>query len=86
VAEYLLSRQFLEELSLFEKSVSARDLRNLEETLAAIVQNPNLSGRVSSFYDPAAPSYLYRSGSILIHFRETDSDNIESLNLFWPRV
>jgi len=86
VAEYLLSQQFLAELSLFEKSVSARDRRNLEETLAAIVQNPNLPGRVSSFYDPTAPSYLYRSGNILIHYRVTDRDQIEFLNLFWSRT
>ena len=35
MADYLLTRQFLEELAVFEKSVSARDLRSLEETLAA---------------------------------------------------
>ena len=86
MAEYLLSQQFLVELSLFEKSVSAHDRRNLEETLAAIVQNPNLPGRVSSFYDPASPSYLYRAGNILIHYRVTDTDQIEFLNLFWPRI
>ncbi|MGH7809353.1 MAG: hypothetical protein ACREP5_03645, partial [Candidatus Binatia bacterium] len=75
-----------EELSAFEKSVSANDLKSLEEVLAAIVNNPNLPGRVPSFYDPAAPSYLYRSGNFLLHFRVLTTGAVEFLNLFWPKV
>ena len=86
MADYLFTRQFLQETSLFEKSVSARDLENLEEALAAIIRNPNLPGRLPSFYDPSSPSHLYRSGNLLIHFRVTESDVVEFLNLFWPRV
>jgi hypothetical protein len=86
VAEYILSKQFLEELSVFEKSVSARDLANLDQAMAAIVQNPNLPRRISSFYNPASPSYLYRAGNILIHYRLTESDDVEFLNLFWQRI
>jgi hypothetical protein len=84
VDEFVLSKRFLDELSLFEKSASARDLQHLDETLARIVQNPQLPGRVPSFYDPTAPSY--RSGKIIIHYRETDGEEIEFLNLFWPSV
>ena len=86
MADFLLSRRFLDELSLFEKSASARDLQHLDQTLAAIAQNPQLPGRVPSFYDPAAPSYLYRSGNIIVHYRETEVGEIEFLNLFWPRI
>ena len=86
MADYLLTRQFLEELAAFEKSVSARDLKSLEEALAAIVQNPNLPGRAPSFYDPSSPSYLYRSGNLLIHYRLPNLGVVEFLNLFWPRV
>jgi len=86
VADYLLTRQYLEELAVFEKSVSARDFQRLEETMAAIVQNPNLPGRVLSYYDPSTPSYLYRSGNLLIHFRLPNPTVVEFLNLFWPRV
>jgi len=86
VADFLLSKRFLDESSLFEKSASSRDLQHLDETLEAIVQNPQLPGRVPSFYDPTSPSYLYRSGKIIIHYRETDADEIEFLNLFWPRI
>jgi len=86
VADYLLTRQYLEELAVFEKSVSARDFQRLEETMAAIVQNPNLPGRVPSYYDPSTPSYLYRSGNLLIHFRLPNPTVVEFLNLFWPRV
>lgn len=86
MAEYRFSRHFLEELALFEKSVSPADLRSLEAVLAAIVNNPELPGRVPSFYDPTSPSYLYRSGNFLIHFRTPRPGVIELLNLFWPKV
>lgn len=86
MADYLLTRQFLQETSLFEKSVSPRDLKSLEEALAAIIQNPNLRGHLPSFYDPSSPSHLYRSGNLLIHYRVTEFDVVEFLNLFWPRV
>ncbi len=86
MADYVLTRQFLEELALFEKSASARDLKNLEEALAAIVQDPNLPGRVPSFYDPSLPSTLYRSGNLLIHYRTPRPGVVEFLNLFWPKV
>ena len=86
MADYLLARQFINELAAFEKSASARDRESLEKTLAAIIQNPNLQGRVPSFYDPSSPSYLYRAGSLLIHYRLPDPGVVEFLNLFWPRV
>ena len=86
MADYVLTRQFLQELALFEKSGSARDLESLEEALAAIVQDPNLPGRVPSFYDPSLPSYLYRSGSLLIHYRTPRPGVVEFLNLFWPKI
>lgn len=86
MAEFLFSKQFLEELSAFEKSASARDRENLDHALAAIARDPNLPRRISSFYDPATPSYLYRTGSLLIHYRLTESDEVEFLNLFWRRV
>ena len=86
MADYHFTRKFLVELALFEKSVSARDLKNLEEILAAIVNDPQLPGRVPSFYNPSAPSYLYRAGNILIHYRLIDPELVEFLNLFWPRI
>lgn len=86
MADFFFSSQFLGELSLFEKSVSTNDLKHLDEILAAIANNPQLPGRVPSFYDPAKPSYLYRSGKVLIHYRELDNDDIEFLNLFWRRA
>ncbi|MBI2359765.1 MAG: hypothetical protein HYV04_12855 [Deltaproteobacteria bacterium] len=86
MADYILSHQFLEDLAAFEKSASARDLKSLEETLAAIIQNPNVPGRVPSFYDPSLPSYLYRSGSLLIHYRTPRPGVVEFLNLFWPKI
>ena len=86
MADYILSRQILEDMAGFQKSASARDLENLEGALAAIVQNPNLPRRVPSFYDPSLPSYLYRSVNLLIHYRVPRPGLVEFLNLFWPRV
>ena len=86
MAEYHFSRRFLEELSALEKSASSSDLKLVDEILAAIAADPNLPGRVSSFYDPTSPSYLYRSGKFLFHFRAANPDTVEFLNIFWPRV
>ena len=86
MADFVLTRQFLKELAEFEKSASGRDLTNLERALADIVQNPYLPGRMPSFYDPSLPSYLYRSGSLLFHYRVTGTRKVEFLNLFWPRI
>jgi len=58
----------------------------LQEVLAAIVDDPNLPGRVPSFYDPTSPSYLYRFGNFLIHFRVPNPGVVEFVNLFWPKV
>jgi hypothetical protein len=86
VADYGFARQFLEDLAAFEKSASARDLENLDQALAAITQDPNLPGRMPSFYDPSLPSYLYRSGNVLIHYRLPRPGVVEFLNLFWPKI
>lgn len=86
MADFVFGRRFLEDLARFQKSASARDLEHLENTLAMIAQDPNLPGRMQSYYDPAMPSYLYRSGQLLVHYRLIDYDQVEFLNLFWPRV
>ena len=86
MADFVLTREFLEELAAFEKSASSQDLKNLEDTLAAIVDNPALPGRVPSFYDPSLPSYLYRSGNLLVHYRVPRRGLVEFLNLFWPKI
>ena len=86
MADFVFTRHFLEELSEFEKTASSADRRNLEQTLAAIVNDPRLPGSVPSFYEPALPSYLHRSGNMLIHYRTSQQGEIEFLNLFWPRV
>ena len=86
MADFVLTQEFLEELAVFEKSASSQDLKNLEDTLAAIVENPALPGRVPSFYDPSLPSYLYRSGNLLVHYRVPRRGLVEFLNLFWPKI
>lgn len=58
----------------------------LEEVLAATVDDPNLPGRMPSFYDPTSPIYLYRRGQFLVHFRVPSPGVVAFLNLFWPKV
>jgi hypothetical protein len=84
VADFSFSPRFLQDLAEWEQIASPKDKAQLDIVLAAIVQNPALPGRVPSFYDPLAPSYLYRVGTVMIHFRVTN-DQVEFLNLFFQR-
>ena len=83
MAEYVLARRFLEDLAEWQAAASARDIETLDTALAQIANNPALPGRFPSFYDPTRPSYLYRTGSLLIHYRVAGADEIEFLNLFF---
>ena len=82
--EFSFSPRFLQELAEWEHPASPKDKAQLDTVLAAIVQNPALPGRTPSFYDPLVPSYLYRLGAVMIHFRVT-TDQVEFLNLFFQR-
>lgn len=82
--EVAFAPRFLQELAEWEQSVSAKDKEMLDETLAAIVKNPAVAGRVPSFYDPLAPGYLYRAGTVLIHYHIVN-DQVEFLNLFYRK-
>jgi hypothetical protein len=84
VADFSFSPQFLKELAEWEATASPTERETLDQTLAAIVMNPTLPGRVPSFYDPLAPSYLYRAGRVLIHYRVEEGDQVQFLNLFHP--
>jgi len=86
VADFLSSKKFLDEVSLYEKSTSPGDLKHLDEMLAVRAHNPQFPRRIVSFCEPSSPNNLYRSGNELIHYKETDSEEIEFLSLFWRRV
>jgi len=86
VPEPVFTARFLQELAAFEKSASNNDLTNLDQTLAGIVHDPYLPNRVPSFYDPSVPSFLYRSGNLLIHYSIAKRDRVEFLNLFWSKI
>jgi hypothetical protein len=84
VADFSFSPRFLQDLAEWEQTASPKDKAQLDTILAAIVQHPALPGRAPSFYDPLVPSYLYRVGAVMIHFRVTN-DQVEFLNLFFQR-
>ena len=86
MADFGFTQRFLKELSEFERGASRADRALLEETLATIAKDPYLAGRIPSFYDPSLPSYLYRSGHLVIHYRLSDDDSVEFLNVFWRRL
>lgn len=60
--------------------------RSLEQALASIALNPALAGRIPSYYEPARPSFLFRSGQVLIHYRMADDGRVEFLNLFFHPI
>lgn len=82
MADFVFARLFLRELADWDKSASPRAREALEQVLATIAADPALRGRVPSFYDPQNPSYLYRSGSFLVHYRVSADGKVEFLNLF----
>ncbi len=86
MGDVAFARRFLLELAEWEGSASPRDVEALDRVLAAIGTDPNRPGRVPSFYDPANPSYLYRTGNVLVHYRVRGDDTVEFLNLFFRRV
>ena len=82
--ELAFARRFLRDLAEFDGSHSPGDVERLERALATIADDPGLPGRVPSFYDPARPSYLYRAGPTLVHYRIV-RNRVEFLNLFFSR-
>jgi hypothetical protein len=86
VADFSFSPQCLQELAEWEATTSPREQDALDQVLAAIVTNPALPGRVPSFYDPLAPSYLCRAGRVLIHYRVVGTDQVQFLNLFYTKA
>jgi hypothetical protein len=86
VGDFVFSRRFLRDLAEWEAKSSPRDVEVLEQALASIASDPHLPGRVPSFYDPSAPSYLFRMGKQLIHYRVSPRGEVEFLNLFFHRV
>jgi hypothetical protein len=66
-------------------SASESDLDALDRAIASIAANPALPGRVPSYYDPAAPSYLFRPGTALIHFRPRTNGAVIFLNVLFRR-
>ncbi len=83
--DFSFTSRFLQDLAEWEANASPREREALDRVLATIVANPATPGRVPSFYDPLAPSYLYRAGKILIHYRIT-SNEVTFLNLFFTKT
>jgi hypothetical protein len=82
VAELIFARRFLADVAEWERQASPRDHEAFSQIVASIADDPALPGRAPSFYDPESPSYLYRSGSLLVHYRVTQDGQVEFLNLF----
>jgi len=86
VADFVFARRFLRDLAEWEGRSSRADVDALEKAIAAIAADPSLPGRVPSFYDPNAPSYLFRAGAVLIHYRIGPAGAVEFMNLFFRRT
>lgn len=86
MAEFRFADQCLIEISEIWAACSPGDAELLETALARIATDPESPGRFPTFYDPAAPSFLYRTDPFMIHFRVDESGAAEFLNVFWRRV
>ena len=86
MADFRFVPNCLAEIIQIEAECSPYEATLLEEALARVAADPALPGRFPSFYDPAAPSFLYRADPFLIHFRVDAQGVVEFLNIFWRRV
>ncbi len=84
--DFRFTRTFLRQLAECEASASERDREVVERAIASIAANPCLAGRIPSYYDPGRPSYLYRAGAALIHFRPLPEGGAIFLNFFCRRL
>ncbi len=82
MADFVCTPRLLHDVAEWEKTASPRDLEALDQALAAIIADPELRGRVPSFYDLQNPSYLYRGPSFVVHYRVPATDTVEFVNLF----
>jgi len=65
VAEFAFSPRFLQDLAEWEHTASTKDKEALDKTLAAIVQNPALAGRVPIFTIHSRPAIYIVPGPFL---------------------
>ncbi|MBI3797206.1 MAG: type II toxin-antitoxin system RelE/ParE family toxin [Deltaproteobacteria bacterium] len=82
MAEFVFSQRFLQDVAEWEQQASTNERAALTQVLAAVAADPVLPGRSPSFYDPVVPSYLYRAGPFLVHYRLNPDGSVEFLNLF----
>jgi len=73
----------VQDVAEWERHASENEREALTQVLAAVTADPTLPGRSPSFYDPVVPSYLYRSGPFLVHYRLNPDGSVEFLNLFY---
>jgi hypothetical protein len=83
LAEFLFTREFIEQLAAIEKVAPEVELRRLEAALASIAANPERSDRFLTHYDPGDPSYFVRRDPFLIRYSvETPSGRVVFRTLF----
>jgi hypothetical protein len=82
VGGFSFSDRFLRDLIRWEGTATPRETETLTKALAAIASDPRLPGRSLSHYDPRRPSFLFRAGPFLIHYRVTPAQDVEFLNLY----
>lgn len=83
MADFLFTREFIEQLAAIEKIAPQRELRLLEVGLASIAHNPERSDRFPTHYDPEDPTYFVRRAPFLIHYSvEASSGRVIFRTLF----
>ncbi|MGH7819724.1 MAG: hypothetical protein ACREQ9_08125 [Candidatus Binatia bacterium] len=80
---FRFTRSYLRDQLALEGQLSPADEELLDRTIATIVQEPLDVPRIPSFYEPSRPSWLARSGALVIHYAlDAESGEVVFMNLF----
>jgi len=80
---YTSNARFLRDFQTLEPGMSPADIEIVDALLAAVIATPQGVRRVQSFYDPAQPGWLTRSGPFVIYYAyHVDTDEVVFLNIF----
>lgn len=83
---YVFSRQFLRDFRTLAPGLSPSDEELIDKLLAAVVEAPETSRRMQTFYDPSRPSWLVRADPFVVHYAfDPEADEVGFLNLFRRR-
>jgi hypothetical protein len=84
VADPAFTEAFLRRLIEVERMASTAELATLDRTLARIIDDPYLSERFPTFYDPQHPTFLLRAEPFFVEFAvDEQTQAVTFVSLFY---